>query len=92
MSCENSAITTQVGGNHYTDLGIQPIELTYANFGYEGIQAAIYTKVNKYLSRDKGTHEKDIEKAIHCLKLQLEYLRKEPETNEMPVATGRVIY
>ena len=78
MSSED-AINTQVGGDHYKKQGVQPFELTYANFGYAGLRAAVYTKVNKYLSRDKGTHRQDIEKAIHCLQIQLEFWDKADE-------------
>jgi len=69
-----SPLETQVGGSHYKDQGLQPFEITYANFGYLGLRAAVYNKVNKYLSRDKGTHKLDIEKAIHCLQVQLQFL------------------
>lgn len=75
-----SPLDDQVGGGHYKRMGVQPFEITQRNFGYQGLRAAIYTKVNKYLSRDKGSFEKhieDIEKAIHCLQVQLEYARKE---------------
>jgi len=69
-----TATNSQVDGKHYTELGVQPLEATFLNFGYEGLRASIYTKVGKYLTREKGTHRKDITKAIHCLELQLEYL------------------
>lgn len=59
----------QVGGTHYKSLGIQPLELTYLNFGYAGVKAALYTKVNKYLTRNKGNELEDIHKAIHCLEM-----------------------
>lgn len=85
---EGSALSTQVSGGHYKDLGIQPFKLTYANFGYEGLRASVYTKVNKYLARDKGNFEKhidDVEKAIHTLQIQLEFAKqtqqKEQEDN-----------
>jgi len=42
-----SALESQVGGDHYKNQGVQPFEITYKNFGYEGLQAAVYTKVNK---------------------------------------------
>ena len=71
-----SATSTQVGGSHYTKQGIQPLESTFANFGYVGLQASIYTKVNKYLTREKGTHRQDLKKAIHVLQMQLEYYDK----------------
>jgi hypothetical protein len=71
---DTTATESQVDGKHYTKLGVQPLEATFLNFGYEGLRASIYTKVGKYLTREKGTHRKDITKAIHCLELQLEYL------------------
>lgn len=71
------ATDKQVAGQHYTELGLQPLEVTFANFGYEGLRASIYTKVNKYLTRNKGNHVQDLEKAIHCLQIQLEYAREE---------------
>jgi hypothetical protein len=70
-----SALESQVGGDHYKNQGIQPFEITYKNFGYEGVQAAVYTKVNKYLTRDKGDHQENVEKAIHCLQIQLDYCK-----------------
>ena len=69
-----SALGKQIGGDHYKKQGLQPFEITFRNFGYFGIKAAIYTKVNKYLTRDKGVHRENIEKAIHCLQCQLEFL------------------
>ena len=70
-----SALESQVGGDHYKNQGVQPFEITYKNFGYEGLQAAVYTKVNKYLTRDKGNHQENVEKAIHCLQIQLDYCK-----------------
>ena len=67
-------LETQIGGDHYKNQGLQPFEITFANFGYFGLRAAVYTKVNKYLKRDKETHREDIEKAIHCLQIQLQFL------------------
>ena len=67
----NKAIEEQVGGSHYINMKRQPIEKTYDTYGYEGVKHSIYTKVDKYLTRDKGTDRADITKAIHCLELQL---------------------
>ena len=75
-----SPLDEQVGGGHYKTMGVQPFEITFKNFGYQGLRAAVYTKVIKYLSRDKGSVEKhieDVEKAIHCLQIQLEFARRE---------------
>jgi len=69
----SNPLDIQVGGAHYKEQGLQPFEITYANFGYAGIQASVYTKVNKYLTRDKGDHVENIKKAIHCLDVQLHY-------------------
>ena len=65
-------LSTQVAGDHYKNQGLQPFEITFANFGYEGVRASVYTKVNKYLTREKGIHRENVEKAIHCLQIQLE--------------------
>ena len=68
-----SALDSQVGGDHYKK-GLQPFEVTFKNYGYFGIRATISNTVNKYMLREKGTHRADIEKAIHCLQCQLEFL------------------
>ncbi len=69
----SSALNTQVGGTHYTDLKIQPLELTYQNFGYTGAKAAIYTKVNKYLTRQKDDELEQLKKARHCIDLLIQF-------------------
>lgn len=71
------SLDEQIGGEHYKAQGLQPFEITYANFGYKGVSAAVYTKVNKYLTRDKGDHVENIQKAIHCLQIQLDYATEE---------------
>lgn len=71
---------TQVGGDHYISMGVQPLEACYLNFGYEGLRASIYTKVLKYVGRKKGglaKHVDDIKKAIHCLEILLEKAKEE---------------
>jgi len=59
----------QVGGSHYKDCGIQPVEYIHANkLDYcEG-------NVIKYITRHrtKGQGKKDIEKVIHYAQLILE--------------------
>ena len=60
-----SPLATQVGGNHYKDLAIQPVEYIHANnIGYmEG-------NVIKYVSRWKAKNGiKDLEKAKHYIEL-----------------------
>ena len=57
---------TQVGGNHYTQMLIQPMEFSMAN----GLNAIQHTVI-KYVTRVdlKGNGDEDIEKAMHTLQL-----------------------
>jgi hypothetical protein len=68
---KTSALQTQIGGSHYTNMVIQPIEYILANTipFPEG-------NVIKYVSRwrSKGG-VKDLEKAVHHLKLLIEHER-----------------
>lgn len=69
-----SALDSQVGGNHYKDLKIQPIEFIHANN-----LDFLTGNVVKYVVRAKNKNgEQDIKKAIHyCqLILELEYGNK----------------
>ena len=59
------AFSTQVGGDHYKGLQIQPMQFSLAN----GLDAATHTAI-KYLVRRKGGPEsrvEDLRKAIHCI-------------------------
>lgn len=63
-----NALDVQVGGNHYKDLAIQPVEYIHANkIGYfEG-------NVIKYVSRWRAKNGvKDLEKAKHYIDLLIE--------------------
>lgn len=66
------AKATQVGGNHYTKLMIQPMEYSMSN----GLGPAEHTVV-KYVSRwkDKGGVQ-DLKKARHTLDLLIEYTER----------------
>lgn len=66
-----SPLTTQVAGNHYKDLKIQPVEYIHAN----GIDY-LAGNVVKYISRHKAKGGAvDVRKAIHYCEmiLALEY-------------------
>jgi hypothetical protein len=71
-------LTKQVGGSHYKNCGIQPVEYIYANDlnYFEG-------NIIKYITRHrtKGDGKKDIEKVIHYaeLILQLEYEQEDSQ-------------
>jgi len=65
----------QVGGGHYKDLAIQPME--YCQLNKLG---AAESFVVKYVTRHKNKNgAEDIKKAIHCLELLLEIEYKEEE-------------
>lgn len=72
-----SAIQSQVGGDHYKKQKLQPLDATFARYGYIGVKAAIHTKVDKYLTRDKDDELEQLEKAHHCLGMLIEYYHKE---------------
>jgi len=76
-----SALDTQVGGNHYKGMAIQPAEYIVRNgIGFlEGM-------VIKYVSRwEKKGGIEDLEKAIHCLQLRVE-MAKQSETPRHPAS------
>jgi hypothetical protein len=68
MSADKNPLASQVGGDHYSKLAIQPaVYATANNMGFlEG-------SVIKYVTRhqNKGGKE-DLRKAIHCLQLLIE--------------------
>lgn len=82
QAIRGSVLGTQVGGSHYTDLAIQPIEYIWANkLGFsEG-------NVVKYVSRwrTKGG-VKDLEKAHHHLALLIE--REKAKLAALPKTSG----
>jgi len=75
-----SAFGRQVGGDHYKTMGVQPLEAVYANFGYDGLHASVYTKVLKYLGRKKDSPIQDLKKARHVLDILIEAAEKETDS------------
>ena len=67
-----SALDTQVGGDHYKNLKIQPMEYSMAN----KLDACQHTAI-KYITRfrDKGGIA-DLEKAKHCIDMLIEFERE----------------
>ena len=64
-SCEKTALDTQVGGGHYKDMAIPPIEFCMKNN-----LNACQTKVIKYITRYKTKNGlEDLEKAKHMIDL-----------------------
>lgn len=64
-----SALNTQVGGDHYKKLEIQPMEYSMAN-GLDACQHTIVKYVTRF--RDKGGVA-DLEKAKHCIDMLIEF-------------------
>lgn len=63
----NNPLDTQVGGGHYKDMAIQPVEFIHAN-GMDYLSA----NVIKYISRHKRKNgAEDVRKAIHYCQLIL---------------------
>jgi hypothetical protein len=66
-----SALDSQVSGNHYKVMKMQPIELAYRLHG-----SPCFCKLAKYLTRDKGDKLTNLKKAKHCIQLEAELLGK----------------
>lgn len=76
-SMTDKATDKQVGGNHYKDFAIQPIEFIHAN-KIPFIEGAVI----KYVCRHRGKNGvQDIDKAIHFLEMlkQFEYGEQEQD-------------
>lgn len=73
-----SALDTQVGGGHYRNKAIQPVQFSMAN----GLDACAHSVV-KYVTRHREKNgRQDLEKAIHFIDLRLQLappaVRQEP--------------
>lgn len=64
MKAEN----IQVGGNHYKTMAYQT-----ARFGYDVELTSLGTQIAKYLTRDKGSRNENLEKAYHCICLDQQF-------------------
>ena len=64
-----SPLTTQIGGDHYTKLAIQPMQYSMAN-KLDPLQHTIIKYVTRF--RDKNGIE-DLEKAKHCIDMLIEF-------------------
>jgi hypothetical protein len=66
---QESPRSEQVGGNHYKDMTIQPIEYIAVN-GLSFLQGSVVKYVSRY--KAKGGLQ-DLEKAKHCIDLMIEF-------------------
>lgn len=74
MQLTGNALTKQVGGGHYKEFGIQPVEYIHANN-----LSFLEGNVVKYITRHKSKNGiEDIKKVIHYCELiiELEYNQK----------------
>lgn len=67
------ALDTQIGGDHYKKLKIQPMEYSMAN-GLNACQHTIIKYVTRY--KDKGGIQ-DLRKAIHTIEMLIEIEEKD---------------
>jgi len=74
---KQSALNTQVDGNHYKNQRIQPIELAYLVGG-----TPCFCKLAKYGSRNKVSKAIDLTKALHCVNIERELFEKAPHSLE----------
>ena len=66
---EDHAMNKQVGGQHYKDCVIQPVEYIFQN-GLDYFEGNVVKYITRH--RKKGEGKKDVEKAIHYAQLILE--------------------
>ena len=71
---EEAPLDNQVGGNHYKDCKIQPVEYIYSN-GLDFLEGNIVKYVTRH--RTKGEGKEDIHKVIHYAQLILQLVYKE---------------
>lgn len=64
------ALTVQIGGDHYKDCPIQPVEFITAN-KLEFLEGCVVKRVTRH-NKPTGKGRQDIEKALHELQLILE--------------------
>lgn len=69
----SSALENQVGGNHYKDMVIQPIEFAMKN-NFNACQSSILKYICRY-KRKNGIE--DLQKAKHYIDLLIEFEKKE---------------
>ena len=66
---KKEALDKQIGGSHYKDCGIQPVEYIYAN-QLDFLEGNVIKYITRH--RTKGDGEKDIRKVIHYAEMILE--------------------
>jgi len=71
-----SPLQTQIGGDHYKNFAIQPIEFIFKNdIGF--IEGCVIKRMCRY--KYKGTPIEDLEKAKHEIEFLIEFHNEEKE-------------
>lgn len=78
----DTARDKQVGGDHYKNMKLQPLELTYIVGG-----SPVFCKVAKYITRKKDDRKLNLEKAIHCLQFEFEHIQQRVENYKVYLPT-----
>ena len=73
-----SATNMQVGGNHYSQMAIQPVEFIMRN-KLDFLQGNVIKYVCRYRSKNG---RQDLQKAIHCIELLIEMYDAELKAKE----------
>lgn len=73
-----SALNAQVGGGHYKDMKIQPVEFIHAN-GIGFIEGCVIKYVSRWRAKD-GL--RDLRKARHCIDLLIELEERDVKAAE----------
>nr|DAY73833.1 MAG TPA: hypothetical protein [Caudoviricetes sp.] len=69
----SDALNIQIDGDHYKRLKMQPLELAYLIGG-----TPCFTKLAKYIIRDKGDRLINLDKAIHCINIERDICASAP--------------
>jgi|TARA_R100001530_G_scaffold86625_1_gene60303 hypothetical protein len=66
LSIDQDPLHNQIGGNHYKECSIQPVEYIHAN-NLDYLEGNVIKYITRH--RTKGDGKKDVEKAIHYAQL-----------------------
>jgi hypothetical protein len=73
---ETTALGVQVGGNHYKEMEIQPVEFCHKN-GIGFIEGCVIKRMCRYKTKDPAKKIEDLRKAKHEIDLLIGFLLAE---------------
>lgn len=78
MEEEKHPLKRQVGGDHYLNMGTQPIDVMKATFTSEQLEGFLRGNVLKYLMRyPQKNGVTDVKKAQHYMEMLIKHLERE---------------